>query len=200
VATVDASMATGYPVQVNFASGSNRRSRLTVLFRPILAIPAIIVLYLHLIGFLITTVLSWFAILLTGRYPSGFHSYGVNTMRLTACVMSYLLFLTDEYPPWSGSGSKAQNYPVQYSVSYPGKSSRLTVLFRYILAIPAFVFTVVILFVAEIFVIIAWVAILITGRYPPGLEGFVQGAVRCYHRLYGYMYFLVDPYPPFSIT
>lgn len=195
-----AATASGYPVQVSFTSDTNKRSRITVLLRPLLAIPAIVVMYIHLIGFFVTTLLSWFAILLTGRYPSGFHKFGENTMRLFTCVMSYLLFLTDEYPPFSGSGSKAQSYPVQYSISYSGRSSRVTVLFRTILATPALLFAAVVIVVAEVFTLIAWVSIIITGRYPGGLRGYVERAVRCVQRLYGYMYFLVDSYPPFSLA
>jgi hypothetical protein len=193
-------MTSGYPVQINFNSESSKRSRITVLLRPLLAIPAILVMYVHLIGFFITTLLSWLAIMFTGRYPGGLHRFGENTMRLFTCVMSYLLFLTDEYPPFSGTGSKAQSYPVQYAISYPGKSSRLTVFFRTLLAIPALIFAAVVIVVAEVLTLIAWVTIIITGRYPGGLRGYVERAVRCIQRLYGYMYFLVDSYPPFSLS
>lgn len=192
--------AVAYPADVTFATGSLERNRVTVFFRSILAIPAFIVLYIYTIGLMITTLIAWFVVLFTGKYPPGLYSFAVNTMRLTTNVYAYLFFITDEYPPWSGSDPKAQSYPSQFSVAYSGESNRVTVLFRSILAIPALIFAGVVFAVAEILGVIAWFAIVFTGRYPEGMLTFVEGALRSLMRVNSYYYFLTDVYPPFSMS
>lgn len=192
--------ATGYPAEVTFAQGALERNRLTTFFRIILAIPNLIVVSLWGIGFMVTSVLAWFAILFTGKYPEGLYRFGVGYMRMVADAYAYLFFMTDEYPPFSGNDQKAASYPVQYSVVYSGSSNRLTVFFRIILAIPALIFAYIIYIAAEICGFLAWFAILFTGRYPQGLLSFVQGALRCYMRISTYLYWMTDQYPPFNFS
>jgi hypothetical protein len=69
--------------------------------RLIYAIPHIIVLIFINIGWLVTTIIAWFAILFTGAYPEGLYGFAVGAMRWNARVQSYLLLLRDEYPPFS---------------------------------------------------------------------------------------------------
>ena len=192
--------ATAYPADVTYATGDLRRSRLTVFFRPILAIPIAVMWYIFSIGFEITTFLAWWAILFTGKYPEGLYSFGVNYLRLYSNFYSYIHYVTDEYPPWTGNDAKAATYPVQYSVSYAGQSNRLTCFFRIILAIPLAIFGVVVLICAYVAAIIAWFAILITGRYPEGLLNFVQGAIRSFMRIQTYSCLMTDEYAPFSMS
>lgn len=78
------------------------------------------------------------------------------------------------------------------------RHSRLTTFFRYLLAIPHFIVVALYGFVAYFAVIIAWFAIIITGRYPAGLYGFVAGFVRYASRVSSYLYLLTDAYPPFG--
>jgi hypothetical protein len=89
-------------------------------------------------------------------------------------------------------------YPVTFRADYVEKRSRLTTFFRLILAIPHFIVVVFYFFAAEIVVIIAWFALLFTGRYPQGMYDFVAGALRYQTRVYGYASLLSDEYPPFS--
>jgi hypothetical protein len=192
--------ATAYPADVTFAHGPLERSRLTVFFRFILAIPAEIMVYIWGLGFYVTTFLAWWAILFTGRYPDGLYSFGVSYMRMFTNLYAYIHFVTDEYPPWTGNDAKAASYPVQYSVSYPGTSHRLTVFFRALLAIPALIFGIVVAIAAYIAAVVAWFAILITGRYPQGILNFVEGTIRCVLRINTYYSFMADPYPPFSVS
>jgi hypothetical protein len=191
---------TGYPADVTYAVGDLTRSRVTVFFRWFLAIPNIVVLSLWGIMFEITTFLAWWAVMFTGTYPQGLYSFGVSYMRMSADSFAYLHYVTDEYPPWSGNDAKANSYPVQYSIVYPGASSRVTVFFRIFLAIPAFIFAYLVYIAAAICVLLAWFAIMITGKYPQGLLSFVQGALRAYLRVLSYSTFLTDVYPPFSLS
>jgi Domain of unknown function (DUF4389) len=192
--------ATAYPADVTYAQGGLERNRVTCFFRYILAIPNLVMLSIWGIGFEVTTFLAWWAILFTGRYPDGMYSFGVSYMRMAADSFAYLHLVTDEYPPWSGNDSKATSYPVQYSVVRPDTHSRMTVFFRLILAIPAFIFGYVAYLCAAVAAFIAWWAILFTGKYPEGLLSFVQGALRSYMRITTYAFFMRDEYPPFSLS
>jgi hypothetical protein len=85
-----------------------------------------------------------------------------------------------------------------FEAQYVEKRSRLTTFFRAILAIPHFILLYVWGLVAGLAVIVAWFAILFTGRYPQGLYDFVAGAQRYSTAVYGYIALLTDEYPPFG--
>lgn len=188
-----------YPADVTYAQGGLERNRITVFFRGLLIIPIYVMVAIFGIGFEITSLIAWFAILFTGRYPDGMYSFGVSYMRLTANFYAYAHYITDEYPPWTGNDAKATAYPVQYSIVYPGQSNRVTVFFRGLLAIPAVIFGLVVAIGSYICALLAWFAILFTGRYPEGLLSFNQNAIRCYMRIHSYYWFMTDEYPPFSL-
>lgn len=90
-----------YPASIDIADPAGPRDRLTVAFRLILAIPHFIVLAFVMLGWCITTIVAWFAIILTGDYPQGLYDFGVGTLRWLLRLQAYLLLLVDEYPPFS---------------------------------------------------------------------------------------------------
>ena len=90
-----------YPASIEIVDPAGERDRLTVAFRLILAIPHFIVLVFVMFGWCITTILAWFAIVLTGDYPQGLWDFGVGTMRWMLRVQAYMLLMVDEYPPFS---------------------------------------------------------------------------------------------------
>src|SRR5258706_11593209 len=110
-----------------------KRSRLTVFFRLLLAIPHVIWLYLYTIGAAIAVLLAWFAALFTGRVPAGLHSFLAGYLRYSSRVTAYILLLANPWPPFSNSDP----YPVDVRVDPAAPQSRLTVFFRLLLAIPA---------------------------------------------------------------
>lgn len=85
-----------------------------------------------------------------------------------------------------------------YDVEFAEQRSRLSTFFRYLLAIPHLIVLSVWGFVAYFAVIIAWFAIVITGRYPAGLYAFVYGFTRYSATVSAYLYLLTDAYPPFG--
>ena len=89
-------------------------------------------------------------------------------------------------------------YPVTFKADYVEKRSRLTTFFRLILAIPHIIFLYFYGLAAGVVVIVAWFALLFTGRYPQGMYDFVAGSLRYGTRVYGYLWLLTDEYPPFS--
>ncbi len=90
------------------------------------------------------------------------------------------------------------SYPVTFEVDYVGRRSRLTAFFRLILAIPLMVWLYLYAIVACLAVIVAWFAIVLTGRYPEPLYRFVAGFTRTLARSTAYIALLSDPYPPFG--
>jgi hypothetical protein len=89
-------------------------------------------------------------------------------------------------------------YPVTFKADYVEKRSRLTTFFRLILVIPHAIAVFFYVLAAEVVVIVAWFALLFTGRYPQGMYDFVAGALRYATRVSGYALLLNDEYPPFS--
>jgi pilus assembly protein TadC len=91
-----------------------------------------------------------------------------------------------------------KNYPIAFVAEYPGKMSRLTTFFRYILVIPQYFVLGFVGIAAGIVAFIAWWAVLFTGKYPKGMFDFFVGYMRWMTRVMGYAYLLTDKYPPFS--
>jgi hypothetical protein len=89
------------------------------------------------------------------------------------------------------------SYPVSFEADYVERRSRLTSFFRLILVIPVAIVVYVYAILAVIAIVIAWFAIVITGRYPQGLYEFVAGFNRAQARVTAYAALLCDPYPPF---
>lgn len=90
-----------YPASLELTEPRAERDRLTVAFRIILAIPHLIAIWALGIAWGVTTVIAWFAILFTARYPEPLYRFGVAVFRWNIRVEAYLLLLRDEYPPFS---------------------------------------------------------------------------------------------------
>jgi hypothetical protein len=90
------------------------------------------------------------------------------------------------------------SYPVNFEMDYIPERSRLTTFFRWILAIPHFLFAFVYGIAFLVVAVIAWFALLFTARWPEGMYDFAAGFLRYIGRLSAYIYLGVDKYPPFS--
>jgi len=90
------------------------------------------------------------------------------------------------------------SYPATFEVDYAERRSRLTAFFRLILVIPVAIWLYVYGIFAYLVIVIAWFAIVITGRYPKALYDFVAGFNRLLARVTAYAALLIDPYPPFG--
>jgi hypothetical protein len=89
-----------YPAFVEIDRPTRDRDRLTVALRLIYALPHFVVLCFLGIGWMVTSILAWFSILLTGEYPESLYDFGVGVLRWSTRVEAYLLLLHDEYPPF----------------------------------------------------------------------------------------------------
>lgn len=91
-----------------------------------------------------------------------------------------------------------KSYPVEFEMDFVERRSRLTTFFRYLLAIPHFLFAAAYGIAFFVVYIVAWFALMFTGRWPAGLYEFASGFLRYTGRLSAYMYLGVDQYPPFN--
>jgi hypothetical protein len=132
------------------------------------------------------------------RYPRWWFDFQRELARFGNRVGAYLTLLTDQYP------STVDEQAVHLELDYPDAErdlNRWLPLFKWLLAIPHYVVLAVLLVGVCLAVIVAWFAILVTGRYPRGLFDFVVGVFRWGLRVFAYAFLLVtDTYPPFSLN
>jgi hypothetical protein len=171
-----------------------RRTRLTVAFRLILAIPHLIWLALWGIVVALAVIVSWFATLFAGQTPEGLHNFIAQYLRYQTHIYGYMLFLADPYPGFMGTDP----YDADLSIAPAAPQNRWTVAFRIILGIPALIVASVVGYLIEILAIISWFACLFTGAIPFGLRNLTAWAVRFTAQTHGYMGLLTDRYPNFS--
>ena len=145
--------------------------------------------------------ISWFVILFTGELPPALANLQIMILRYTTRVETYAGFLYDAYPAYDFSMSDAEpgGSPVDISVepALVGRD-RLTVGLRFIWAIPAILYAVLIAIVGIICWILAFFAVLFTGRWPDGLRSWVMKMLRVSIRTNAYVLLLTDEYPPFA--
>ena len=179
------------PVLVAVAGPAAQR-RVTVAFRLILAVPHFIVLYALGIAASVVVIIGWFGALATGRLPGFAAAYLSGYLRWYCRTAAYLLLLTDEYPPFALDDTA---YPVRVAVGH-GRLGRLAVLFRVILAIPAAIASMLLVYgVLSIVILIAWLTALVAGKLPVSLHQAFAAVLRYVIRYYCYLYLLTDAYP-----
>ncbi len=189
------SPAPAYPVRFD-AQYPESSSRLLLFFRWLLAIPHFIILGLLGMVVNIVTFIAFFSILLTKKYPKGMFDFAVNVMRWQTNVGAYLDMLRDEYPPFSMDAGK---YPVTFEVDYQPEMSRWAPLYKWLIIIPNLIVLGLVFIAMGILWIVAWFAILFTGKFPRGIFDFIVGGTRWSYRVNAYLMLLTDKYPPFSM-
>ena len=215
--TVDAA----HPVRVNVEPALERRNRLKTAIRLILAIPHHILVGGPLAvafawgasgddgtnynsgaggGLLgavaaICAIFAWFAIVFTGRLPQGLGNLIAFYLRWRVRAAAYASLLRDEYPPF-GDG------PYPATLELPQRDTarnRLSVAFRIVLVIPHLIVIALLGLAWGLTSVIAWFAILLTGRFPAALYRFGAGVLQWNIRVEAYLLLLHDEYPPFSL-
>src|SRR4051794_6503762 len=207
-----------YPARVD-GELSEPLSRWLWLVKWLLIIPHVIVLVFLWIAFAVVTVIAFFAILITGRYPRALFDFNVGVLRWTWRVgfYSYSALGTDRYPPFTLADDP--EYPARFDVEYPASLSRGLVLVKWwLLALPHYV--VVGVFTGGawsewsgqadapemwllsggligLLLCIAAIVLLFTGRYPRAIYDFVLGMNRWVMRVVAYATLMTDRYPPF---
>jgi hypothetical protein len=203
-----------YPVTFSVDYPERELNRLTTGFRLIVAIPILIVLAaLGGEGAHYGNQQSWafgggaggllflaplLMILFRQKYPRWWFDWNLELLRFENRVCVYLALMDDRYP------STDERQSVQLELLYPDAErdlNRWLPLVKWLLAIPHFILLAFLWLAAVVAVIIAWFAILFTGRYPRGLFDFVLGVLRWGNRVVAYAFILVtDEYPPFRLS
>jgi Domain of unknown function (DUF4389) len=209
-----------YPVRIE-GELDEGLSRWLWLVKWLLAIPHYIVLAFLWLTFLVLTIVVFFAILFTGRYPRGIFDFNLGVLRWTwrVAFYSYGALGTDRYPPFTLDD--VPDYPARLDIAYPERLSRGLVLVKWwLLAIPHYIVVGLLLGgggygaaraydhawgfgyqtgLIGILVFFAAVALLFTTRYPRGIFAFVLGLDRWVARVGAYVFLMRDEYPPFRL-
>jgi Domain of unknown function (DUF4389) len=211
-----------YPVRIEGELDAGV-SRWLWLVKWLLAIPHYIVLAFLWLTLFVLTVIAFFAILFTGRYPRGIFDFNLGVLRWTwrVAFYSYAALGTDRYPPFTLDD--VPDYPARFDVAYPERLSRGLVLVKWwLLAIPQYIVVGILLgggtYAAAkigdydrvwgvgyhtgligVLVFFVGVALLFTTRYPRGLFDFILGLDRWVARVAAYVLLMRDEYPPFRL-
>jgi hypothetical protein len=165
-----------------------------------IAIPHFFLLLFVAIWSGILSFLAFWAILFTGKYPAGWYAFQVKFMSWGARLSASLYNLTDTYPAFLPGGTSEAAY---LKAGVPEKISRgktiLRTLFGFIYVLIPHVFCLYFRLIASGFVmLIAWFAVLFSGKYPESMHAFNVGTLRWSYRLNMYIMNMTDDYPPFS--
>jgi hypothetical protein len=185
-----------YPVAYQ-ADYKEHQSRLTTFFRLIVAIPWLLVAYFWELVGAVGIIVGWFAIVFTGRYPDGLYNLTAMALRYHARINSWVYLMTDEWPAFDGA--EHPEYPIRLVIPEPQESySRVKTLFRIIIGIPVMIMAYLFGILIGIVGILAWVVIVITGKFPKGLFDVMKMGMA-YTILAGvYFGLITESYPPIS--
>ncbi len=203
---------TTYPVHFSVDYPDRALNRVTTAFRIIVIIPIAIVLGAVSGGGWHSSTGGWagagaggllvlaplLMILFRQKYPRWWFDWNLELQRFANRVGIYLALMDDRYP------STDDRQSVHLDYTYPDAQhdlNRWLPLVKWFLAIPHFIVLFFLDIAVIVVVIIAWFAILFTGRYPRGIFDFVEGVIRWHNRVIAYAFVLItDQYPPFSLA
>ena len=206
-------MTAAYPVEYDVDYPARKLNRLTSAFRLLMAIPIVIVLT-AIAGFTegttggdTTTLLAsgsavlflppLLMILFRGKYPRWWYDFNVELLRFQNRVGVYVALMDDRYP------STDERQSVRLDIAYPDAKGlkRGLPLVKWLLAAPHYVVLAALYVGAVIAVVIAWFAILLTGRFPRPIFDYLVGVGRWTNRVTAYAFLLMtDRYPPFRLA
>jgi hypothetical protein len=194
--------AAQHPVQYSVDYPDRELNRLTSALRIFTAIPILIVIGAVSGGGYAAGGILFFGpllmILFRQKYPRWWFEWNRELLRFQSRVGVYVALMDDRYP------STDEPQAVRLEFEYPDAArdlNRWLPLVKWLLAIPHYIVLLFLYVGAFVAIVIAWFAILFTGRYPPALFNYLVGVGRWHNRVMGYAILLVtDQYPPFSLA
>jgi hypothetical protein len=179
------------PIRLELADDL-RRSRLTVFFRLLLALPHLIWLTLWAIVAFFCAILNWFATLFAGRSPQWLHRFLAAYLRYANHVYSFLYLIANPFPGFVG---KAGSYPFEIAIAPRERQNRWKTGFRIVLAIPALILAGAYGALLSVVALLGWFSSLARGRMPRGMRNAGALALRYQAQTHGYLLLLSDAYP-----
>jgi hypothetical protein len=187
-----------YPVQYE-ADYNRGPNRWTTFFRLLLAIPWFFVAAFWGLVMIFTHLFAWVAIVILGRYPQWLYDFNSGVVRFSIRVSAWIYLQTDEWPPFSLKDDPS--YPIRVNIAPAAeRQSRLKVFFRWILALPV----ILVLSYGTSYIqmaagFTAWLTIVFRGYLPQGLHDMMTFINSFHARVFGYLAFLTDDYPPVGL-
>jgi hypothetical protein len=184
-----------YPVQYE-ADYNPEPNRWTTFFRPLLAIPWLVVALFWGLLFAFTHFFAWIAVTILGRYPQWLYDFNAGVVRFGVRFSAWFYLQTDEWPPFGLSDDPS--YPIRVNIAPPASSqSRLKAFFRLILVLPV---ALVVAYGSRVVLaglfVIAWLTIVFRGYLPEGVNAAMTYVNGFDARVLGYTAILTDDYPP----
>ncbi len=181
-----------HPIRLN-VTDDLRRSRVTVFFRLLLAIPHLIWLYAWGFVAVLVAVLTWLCALVIGRPPRPFHRFLGAFVRQGTHVFAFVTLVGNPFPGFVGERG---SYPIDLETPVePEHQNRLVTFFRIILAIPALMIGSALWTVLEYLAFLSWWASLARGRMPEGLRDLGAFALRYHGQTNAYLFLQTARYP-----
>lgn len=168
-----------------------RRSRLTVFFRLLLAVPHFVWITIWTYAMVPVIAFQWLWVVGAGHMEEDVHRYIGRFVRYHVHVYAYLTLLANPWPVLNGR----EGYPIDLELGPPERQNRLAVIFRLILAIPAYIFMSVLNVVLYVIGFLGWFASLVLGRMPQGMRDLGAYCLRFQTQTYAYLLLLTPRYP-----
>src|SRR5262249_46456470 len=176
-----------HPVHLVGDAHDLRRSRLTVFFRLLLALPHIVWLLLWSIAALVVVIITWFATLFTGQPPRTLHAFLSRYVRYQLHVTAFLYLAANPFPAFDGSEGR---YPPDLVLPPPARQNRWVTGFRIVLAIPAIIVNSALGWALLICAVYTWFVALARGSAPWGLRNLMAYGLRYAAQMYAYLYLI----------
>jgi hypothetical protein len=181
-----------HPVRLVGEAHDLRRSRVTVFFRLLLAVPHIVWLLLWGVLAGLVAFIQWFVTVTTGHPAKALHAFLVRFVRYEFHVYAFLFLVANPFPGFAGQPG---SYPLDLELPAPGRQNRWKTGFRIFLALPAGIFSAALNTALYGAAVLTWFAALATGSAPWGLRNLSAYVIRYNAQVGAYVFLLTDAYP-----
>ena len=198
--TAEPAIANAPPAEVAvpiFVAGDLRRSRLTVFFRLLLALPHFVWITLWGIVIAVASIANWFAALVTGQPAASLHRFVSRYVRYQLHVNAFVYLAANPFPGFVG---EAGSYPIDVELPPVERQHRASILFRALLTVPALLVVSALANTVLVAAVLVWFYALVRGRTTPGLRNLEAAILRLTTETYAYLLLVSRRYPYLGLT